>query len=515
MRSTLSISLNVGIIITESDTLLFKVVAKISNSAQSWLKPERLKALFYLYVNNFYDSMWRLLFLAFPTLAFGQGSFNVDLLDIWYEDTLLHNLSEVRYNDCWGYTENGQEYALAGSTEGTHAFKISETGQFEYIDFLEGNFTSTMVIHRDIKTYLNYAYVVCDEGMSSLQIIDLSYLPDSLHVVMENDSSFARVHNLFIDEDNALMYACSIQPSSGGFLQSLIAMQVYSLADPELPVLVYEGPTDIPEVHDAYVRDNIAYLNCGTAGLRVYDFSTPTAPNFIQNTNFYQDQGYNHQGWLSPDGTKYVFGDESSGTRMKLCTVDANHNATISKKFGTNYQNGSVPHNIVISNEFAYVAYYNEGLRIFDLRAPIPSEIAYYDTYPIDEPLFKMQGAWGIYADFPSGRLLVSDRHTGLHLLEFNEPVFQVSTENSFDVYPNPAIEGGSITVKFNVEIFEDLEVAIYDLFGKIVESKSIIDQSFAQFNLDLASGVYVVRVCYTDYLGDEILEQKKIVVSE
>ncbi len=126
-----------------------------------------------------------------------------------------------------------------------------------------------------------------------------------------------------------------------------------------------------------------------------------------------------------------------------------------------------------------------------------------------------MQGAWGIYKDFPSGRLLVSDRHTGLHLLQFNEPVFQVSTGNTFDVYPNPAIEGGSVTIKFNVEIFEDLEISLHDLFGKIVESKSIIDESYAQFNLDLASGIYFVRVSYTDYLGDTILEQKKILVSE
>ncbi|NRA12615.1 MAG: hypothetical protein HRT57_11730, partial [Crocinitomicaceae bacterium] len=84
--------------------------------------------------------MWRLLFLIFPTLAFGQGSLNVDLLDIWHEDTLMHNSTNVCYNDCWGYTENGHEYALAGSTEGVHAFKISEAGKFEHIDFVEGNF---------------------------------------------------------------------------------------------------------------------------------------------------------------------------------------------------------------------------------------------------------------------------------------------------------------------------------------------------------------------------------------
>lgn len=457
--------------------------------------------------------MWRLIFLLFPTLTFGQGSFNVQNVGHWYEDTLMSNSTNVRFNDCWGHTQNGQEYALAGSTEGTHAFKITSDGQFEYIDFVKGNFASSMVIHRDIKTYLNYAYVVCDEGMSSLQIIDLSYLPDSLHVVMENDSTFTRVHNLFIDEDNALMYACSVRPSINGMLQSLIPMQVYSLADPELPVLIYEGPSSIPEVHDAYVRNNIAYLNCGMDGLRVYDFSNPAAPIFIQNMNLYSDQGYNHQGWLSPDGTKYVFGDETNGTQLKLCSVDANHEVTIEKKFGTNYDDGSVPHNIVITNNFAYVAYYNEGLRIFDLRTPFPSEVAYYDTYPIYEELFKMRGAWGMYASYPSERLLVSDRHTGLYLFDFNSSVFEITTSNDIDLYPNPILGNDVITIKMNVEKYSDLQVSIYNYLGQKVDSKSVNDQSYAQFRLDLASGIYLVRVGYINYLGEQVFELKKLMV--
>lgn len=457
--------------------------------------------------------MWRLLFLFIPTLAFGQGSFNVELLDHWSTDTLLHNSTDVQFNDCWGYTVNDQEYAFLGSTEGTHAFKISADGQLEFVDFVEGKYTSTMVIHRDIKTYLNYAYAVCDEGFSSLQIIDLSYLPDSLHVVAENDSTFSRVHNLYIDEENALMYTCQVQSEQNGFLQPLISMQVYSLADPELPVLLYEGPTDIPEVHDAYVRDNIAYLNCGADGFRVYDFSNPAVPIFLQNESFYQDQGYNHQGWLSPDGTKYVFGDETSGKKLKLCSVDENHLLTIDKKFGSNYQDGSVAHNVVVTNEFAYVAYYNEGLRIFDLRTPIPSEIAYYDTYPIDEPLFKMQGAWGMYASFPSGRLLVSDRHTGLFLFDFNDAVFQSASSGDVDLYPNPVLGDDFITVKLNVEEFDELEIFIYDLLGNQVDGQSVFGQSYAQFNLDLATGIYIVRVKYLNYLGESVYVQKKLMV--
>jgi hypothetical protein len=219
--------------------------------------------------------------MLFPLLVFGQESYNVHLLDHWSDNSLLSNSTNVRYNDCWGYTLNGTEYAIAGSTEGIHVFAISENEEFIAIDSITGHFVSTMVVHRDIKTYKNYAYVVCDEGQSSLQIIDLSYLPDSLYLV-SNDTLIKRVHNLYIDEANDLMYACTVT-SHTGVVSSMI---VYSLNDPENPTVIYEGPADIPEVHDAYVRDNIAYLNCGLDGIRVYDFSTPSCTYFSTKFKF-------------------------------------------------------------------------------------------------------------------------------------------------------------------------------------------------------------------------------------
>ncbi|MDC3253119.1 choice-of-anchor B family protein [Crocinitomicaceae bacterium] len=432
----------------------------------------------------------------------------MQLLDHWFDNTLISNSTNVRYNDCWGYTQDGIEYALAGSTEGLHIFSISENEQLIHIDSITGNFVSTMVVHRDIKTFKNYAYTVCDEGQSSLQIVDLSYLPDSVHLV-SNDTLIKRIHNLYIDEENELMYACTVTSHTG----ATNSMIVYTLADPENPAPIYEGPSDIPEVHDAYVKNNIAYLNCGLDGIRVYDFSTPTAPIFLQNLSLYQDQGYNHQGWLSPDGTKYVFGDETTGKRLKLCSVDASHNLTIEKKFGTNYEDGSIAHNIVISDNFAYVAYYNEGLRIFDLRTPIPSEVAYYDTYPNYEPLFKMQGAWGIFTDFPSGRLLVSDRHTGLYLLDFNETIFDVTSPNEADIYPNPVSRNDFLTIKFNVEKFDNLEVALYNTMGQLITQQKINDQSYETIKISSAPGIYVLKISYIDYLGRAIDIQKKLVV--
>lgn len=457
--------------------------------------------------------MIRLLFLFLPTTLFGQGSFNVQLIDHWHEDSLMSTILDARYSDCWGYENGDSEYAMIGSTEGVHFFEI-ENNRFQARDFVQGKYSSANVIHRDIKTYLNYAYTVCDEGTSSLQIIDLSYLPDSVHVVYENDSTFTRVHNLTIDQTSGLMYVCSVQPSSGGVIQPLISMQVYSLLDPENPILVYEGPNDIPEVHDAYVRDNIAYLNCGFDGFRVYDFSNPSSPQFLQNTSFYLDQGYNHQGWLSPDGTKYVFADETNGKKLKNCVVDNAHVITIKNQFGTNYEDGSVPHNVVVTNEFAFVAYYNEGLRIFDLRPGIPQEVAHYDTYPKYEELFKMNGAWGVYTDLPSQRILVSDRQNGLFLLNFDRTLFtNQGIEDELSVYPNPISSGQNLSIKLEVEEFSDFKLQIFDYLGKLVENRSVVDQSYDKFSVNLSNGMYLLKASYQDYLGKEITITKKIAV--
>lgn len=441
--------------------------------------------------------------------ASAQGSLNVTLLDNWFTDTLLANSTEVRFNDCWGYAQDGKEYALAGSTEGTHFFQIVDN-RFQPVDFIAANFSSSSVIHRDIKTYEHYAYLVCDEGPSKLQIVDLSFLPDSVHLAAEHDLEFGRVHNLFIDEANALLYACRITPIVNGNPTAVIPMRVFSLADPLNPTLLFEGPTDVLEVHDCYARNNKAILNCGYDGLRVYDFSNPGAPVFIQNMEFYQDQGYNHQGWLTPDGTRYFFGDESNGRQLKECSVSSNHQLSIERTFGTNYENNSVAHNIMATNEFAFVAYYNEGLRIYDIQG-FPEEIAYFDTYPT-EHFYKLNGAWGIYSLLPSERLLVSDRQNGLFLFHFDRSVF-LGKPDEVAVYPTLLQAGSQVTVRLENGLSTALDVRLIDLNGKVLQDLNFYNQSYGRLTADVPAGMYFVEVAYTDYLNDVQRVVKKVMV--
>lgn len=453
-----------------------------------------------------------LLFFFYSSVLFSQEQKNITFLDNWSEDTLVTNTSLVRYSGCWGFTRNGSEYAIIGSTEGTHFFQLANNNTLKDCGFVEGKFNSSQVIHREFKTFGNYAYSICDEGTSSLQIIDLSYLPDSVVKVADiQDANFGKVHNLYIDTSNALLYACLVTPIVAGNPLSLVPLRVFSLVDPINPVLVWEGPSDIPEVHDIYVRDNVAILNCGMDGLRVYDFSNVSTPSYLSNLTFYQDQGYNHQGWLSPDGKTYIFSDETNGKRVKKCSVDENHNIQVSSLFGTNYEGNSVPHNIMCTNEYAFVAYYNEGLRVFDIRNK-PIEIASYDTYP-ETSVFKMNGAWGVYSNYESGRIIVSDRQHGLFLFHFDQDLFLNPAAEEFSIYPNPSVKGQAFTVRSFEDEIAEFTVKIYNAAGEIVSTANATNKTYLILRTPEVAGLYSLKIEYTNYLDELISVTKKLIV--
>jgi choice-of-anchor B domain-containing protein len=436
---------------------------------------------------------------------------NIELLDNWFEDSIVTSSSLARFNGCWGFVHDEKEYAILGSTEGTHFFQLTDNDKLKNCGFIEGKYASGLVVHREFKTYRNFVYAICDEGNSSLQIIDISNLPDTIVKVADLQNDFlGKVHNIFIDTNNALLYACSVTPIVNGLPQSLIPLRVFSIQNPIQPVLLWEGPNDIPEVHDCHVRNNIAILNCGFDGIRIYNFSNPSAPIYVNNLNFYQDQGYNHQGWLSPSGDAYFFTDETSGKRIKKCHVNEQFNLEITHLFGTNYQENSIPHNLVCDENFLYVAYYNEGLRIFDIR-DVPSEIAAFDTYT-SYSTFNMNGAWGVYP-FDSGRIIISDRQGGLFLFRFDADNFSIPSQDDFIFYPNPSESNSTIKIRTPNDKISNFSLSIFDLGGKLLFEKHFENQTFAEINTDFSPGSYLVRIGFVNYLGETDFYFKKIVI--
>ena len=157
------------------------------------------------------------------------------LLYNWQDTTLVGSWAyNNTYNECWGLEVNGSEIAIIGSTDGTHFFDVTDPANATQVAYVAGAYQGGGVIHRDYHDFQGYLYVVCDEGSSStLQIIDISTLPDSVTTVYDSNALFTKSHNIYIDTATAKLYACA----------SNTAIDVYSLSNPTNPTLIFSYPT--------------------------------------------------------------------------------------------------------------------------------------------------------------------------------------------------------------------------------------------------------------------------------
>lgn len=428
-------------------------------------------------------SVFCLVLLAMGASA--QVSMNVDLLFNWNDTTIPGNGSGATYNETWGFVQDGEEYAVIGSTYGTHIFHVNANDELVEVDRVPGLFQNP-VVHRDFHDHNGYLYGICQQGGSSLQIMDLQYLPDSVDLVYDSDTLFPVAHNVFIDTATSKLYVCG---------PPMHAMSIYDISNPIEPELISHFD-EITYVHDCFVRNDSAYLNGANEGLYVYDMSTASNPQILGSLDSYPDQGYNHSGWLSKDGNIYVMADETLGKRMKV--VDASDLTDITPQglFNSGVDSSTVPHNLMIENNIVYVSHYNDGLRIFDVSDPaIPQQVGYYDTHLLPDTSSRFRGAWGIYSFLPSGRLLISDRQEGLYLFRFNNPnsVIEIPSVPDFLIYPNPS--NGDFTLGIGQELNgEDLDV--FDLRGRRVLRVNAISAGTHSISLQgVAAGSYVVRI--------------------
>ena len=403
----------------------------------------------------------------------------------WEDPSLVGSWAyDNTYNECWGFKVNDTEIAVIGSTDGTHFFDITNPSSATQIAFIQGAYTGGGVIHRDYHDYNGFLYAVCDEGSSStLQIIDISNLPNSVTTVYDSNNLFNKSHNIFIDTATAKLYACA----------SNSAMDIYSLNDPVNPVLLYSY-NDVGHVHDAYVRNDTAYLNCGNDGFRIVDFHYLDIPGSqgpieLASLTSYPDAGYNHSGWLSDDGTIYVMQDENHGYNVKILDVSDFNNISVISTFNSGVDPQSMAHNGIIKGNLVYISYYHDGLRIFDISDPYnPVQTTYYDTYsPSSHASYK--GAWGVYPYLPSGNIIVSDMQTGLYILDCNGTSTNIENKTFTNSYILFNQDNRFIQLSNQVH-----NIKIFDISGR-----QIIDY-FTNKNREIStkllfSGIYIYQL--------------------
>ncbi len=364
-------------------------------------------------------SLFFLLLGASSLLAQTEG-----LLKYNWNDTvnIIPRSNGSKYNEVWGFKVNGIEYGIIGSTMGAHFINLSDPNYAYEEVFVRGKYWGSQVVHRDFHDYKGYLYAVCDQGSSSLQVIDLSSLPDTIRIVHEDSINITTAHNVFVDSVAGKLYTCGVKSPNGSS-----AIQVWSLEDPSVPVLLNSyneiSGTSINYVHDAFARGDTVFMNAGTEGLFVADFSDSMNPQLLGTLSTYEDAGFNHSGWLNERGDRYYMADETWGMDIKIIDVsDLSRMYVIKLIEAESDPVASFPHNLIVKNDMLYVSYNFDGLQVFDVSGDTSACRTYYYSTSGFEPMeFHYRGAWGVYPLLPSELILVSDRQEGLFVIELPE----------------------------------------------------------------------------------------------
>lgn len=341
-------------------------------------------------------------FLVYPDSITAQNNLNMVL-----QDSLRYS---VGVNDVQGWVDTaGNEYALVGLNTGVSIVDV-DSDTIKEVAFVAG----VDNLWRDINTFGHYAYVT-SEARVGLLIIDLQYLPDSVQTYIwrdtlptpSGDKPFEKAHTLWIDE-HGIAYLNGSNLNSGG----VILIDVKS--NPTDPVFLGFAPPIYS--HDVYARDSILYSAEIYAGeVSIYDVHNPQDIKLIGRVKTPNE--FTHNAWLSDD-SRYMFTtDERSNSYVGSYDIQDPGNIIELDRFrqASVEGQGAIPHNVYVWNDWIVVAYYTSGTLIVDAARPDNLiEVGSFDSYL--GPTGGFPGVWGSYPFLPSGKILSSDRNSGLYV---------------------------------------------------------------------------------------------------
>jgi choice-of-anchor B domain-containing protein len=438
-----------------------------------------------------------LIFLVDKT--YSQDSLKMTKLSRWDDPSFpAAPPYDVRYNDVWGYVdETGREYALLGSS--THAIIIDVTNPLkpkEIIRFEGG----TTTVWRQMKTYKDFVFYVCDDCDEGFMLIDLRPLPQGKPILIKKDkSAFGSSHMLFVDDKNERIYFCGPR------------LFCFDISNPTDPKLISQVPID-GSIHDMFVKDNICYLNQGYKGFSIWDCKNAANPTRL--ASIFPTNGYNHSSWLSKDEKWMICAEEvPAGLPLTIINVEKMREGDIfiehqwkAPLLGPKGDSNMIYHNPYLfgpNDELAIVSSYEDGVTIFDMKNHLnPKLIGYYD-FRNNSTYSGYKSCWGVYPFLPSGNILASDMQEGLYILrsslvqQFLSINDTSKSENELILYNNPVIDELTFSIN-NFPIGKSFDYKIYNSTGVLIEESK--DNSFGESIIKIpttnwASGAYILEV--------------------
>lgn len=373
---------------------------------------------------------------------------NVDLLS--HIPLATFSSRPASASDLWGFIDrnDNREYAVVGLSNGTAFVDITDPANPREAAFVSGlsSLWREPIVYQYFDSvagrYRAFAYVSTEARGGSVEIIDLSGLPNSVaRVTQLNDMLSA--HTVYISN---VEYAGNTPNTSlpaylvvAGSSANGGALRIYNLTNPASPALV-SNPVN------GYMHDSVSFIvsdsrtaQC-TGGsnpceiiadfnentIDLWDVSNKAAPVRLSSTT-YPSARYVHSGWPTSNTQHLIVFDELdelriSGQRTQIYTLDISSLTEPVVRTSYTGPTNSTDHNGYVKGDRLYVSHYRRGLVVFDASDPNSlKEVGNLDTFtnPAGDTA-GTDGNWGAYPFFPSGNIAVSDIDNGLFILRDN-----------------------------------------------------------------------------------------------
>ncbi len=362
-----------------------------------------------------------------------------------------------RLNDVWGWEHaaSGRVFALVGSMGNVVFVEVTDPDAPVVVGELQRPAQTTPTTWRDIKVIGDMAFVVADGGGSAahgMQVFDLTALltvPEGERRAFNETArytGFGAAHNVVVYPEKNMAVAVGVSQSGETCGGGLHMIDVSNPTNASFLGCYNDGSSRRGYSHDAQCvtyagpdqawtgRDICAGYN--EDAIVLSDITDPRNPRLVSAAT-YPQSGYVHQGWFTDDHRYLVQNDEldesafQHGALTRIWDVTDLDDPVLAATFESPL--ASIDHNLYVRGSLVFAANYSSGLRILDIANPEnPILKGFFDTFPQDDAA-TFNGAWSAWPFLPGGLVLVSDRDTGLFVLEPTEGGLTSITDIAFE----------------------------------------------------------------------------------
>lgn len=256
-----------------------------------------------------------------------------------------------------------------------------------------------------------------DDSGGGIHIVDLSNpaQPRLIKRITSAQGAYNNVHDLTLDA-NGHMFVPNYRVNDD--------VQVWDVSNPAAPSLLWtvQG-TDSNSVHDVTIKGNRLIMSGWNGQSDIWDITNvhnqpPTKLGSFASGVHAQDCSLTDDlsflacpQELSSNGDVVIFNISDPTHVVKVATITQ-------PEWGIS---ATSPSTSKIMGNLLFVAWYQNGLAVFDITDPTnPIQVGNYDTWPG----FSFggngggDGNWGVWPFLGSDRVLISDRNSGLYILD-------------------------------------------------------------------------------------------------